>query len=86
VDVLDAGRWFYRLDGSATGQLATSQRLCELVRLLPKAELFYSPDGGAGHGWSGVMIFTMPLTKFQTATASALELTMTTIVVFSEGR
>ena len=56
------------------------------VRLVPKAELFYSPDGGAGHGWSGVMIFTMPLTKFQTATASALELTMTTIVVFSEGR
>jgi hypothetical protein len=58
----------------------------ELVCFVPEAELFYSPDGGAGHGWSGVMIFTMPLTKFQTATASALELTMTTIVVFSEGR
>ena len=44
--------------------------------------VFYGAEAGVGHGWSGVMIPTTLLTKFQTANASALEFTMTTIVVF----
>lgn len=46
----------------------------------------YGFDGGGGQRWSGVMILTIPLTKCQTPSASALELTSMTIVVRREGR
>jgi len=48
--------------------------------------VFYGSDGGAGQEWSGLMIFTISVTKFQTPIRSTLELTMTTIVVRSGGR
>ena len=64
--------------------LPSRQAVCRIARFAVLRD--YGLDGGGGQRWSGVTILTIPLTKCQTPSASALELTSMTIVVRREGR